>query len=277
MNTLFEKTKDTPSEWQAALELIVPRTDRTSWLKIAWMAGKDYEPVQRWVIYEMRAESGLSEVERDGSMLVLDGLKGPRPDTHGHWIPANVPGNRRWVSHSTVSQLQWDLYRETKCIPRLFWIIQGSSGGHRWVLSEIEQRFIRAMRGDQDDTRIQMPAPGDLPYAPYDRRVEAHILRYDRLRNWEQTMSTPWESRTMSRTAAGLYVSREDAAVEENYAREMQAFLAEQIDGAISDLTRTEASRLVAQAIPASDDFMANADDISEAMITDAITSTRGE
>lgn len=269
---MFERTREVPAGWQEALEQIVPKTDRAPWLKIAWMAGKSYEPVQRWVIYEMQPEATLTDPQRGG--LIYHGLQGPRPDTFGHWTDDSaVDGGKRWVSHSTVSQLQWDLYHEYRCLPTLFWIIQGSGGGHRWVLSEIEQRFVRAMRGDNGGPDLMLPRPGELEYAPYDKRVEAHILKYDRLRSWEHAMMAPWENR-LTQTQGGLYINREDAALEENYAQTMQAFLKDQIESAISDLTRREASMIADMATPAQDGYMRDADEVSEKMIREAVTTT---
>ena len=166
------------------------------WLKLVWFAGESYEPIGRWAIYEM-----YPELEHTPDEILAD-LKGPSPRDpgNGRWkeddtVPQHL-GGKRWVSDSTVSLQQWNLFREFNCYPRLFWIVQGKYGGHKWVLSPEEQSFLKLRGHKLTDT----PAPGDLPYAKFDQRVMVQLREYDRLYKYDKTLS--WEKRAKDKNRA---------------------------------------------------------------------------
>lgn len=215
-----------PPAWQAELEAIVPRSDRVSWLKIAWHPGIFYSPLSRWVIYELEPN-----LDRIGPEILAD-IQGASPRSRGSWVPdPSIPeslGGHRWVSDSLHSLTQWELFRATNCYPVLFWIIQGHNGGHVWRLDRIKQRFMLAING------TDVPNPGDLPYAEWDQRVAQQIIRYDRLRKWTQARA--WDSRGTTRTDAGLIVHKEAFITEQQYTDEMLKWLDGQIHDAVSDL-----------------------------------------
>lgn len=233
VGSIFAHDRPVPPEWQAALESIVPKSDRVPWLKIAWMPGMPYEPVQRFVIYEMvpivTLPSGECNIPEDR----LADIRGQSPRERGHWEnDASVPGGKRWASHSFHSLLQWQLYRETGCYPLLFWIIQGDKGGHVWRLDAVTKNFRLSLDG------VDVPNPGELPYAEWDMRVADQIGRYDRLRRWNQLMQTPWTDRQLNKTEAGLWVDKETWDLEKEYAAEMLKFLDAQIEDAVRDIPR---------------------------------------
>ncbi len=156
----FDPIGPTPEpEWQRALDRLAPRDGVLSWLKLAWLPGYAWQPVGRWVLYQM--------VEKDRTPdVVLRHLDGPDPRTLGAWDP--VAG--RWVSRAQVSRFQWDLYRSTGCYATTFWIVQGARGGHRAKFDRVESA-LSVMRGGP----AEPPVPGALPYAPFDNRVVAML------------------------------------------------------------------------------------------------------
>src|ERR1051326_2043925 len=152
---MFHVSREVPPNWQADLQSVVPRSDRLPWLALRWHAGiQPYGITQRWVIYTMQPRLDLVPEE------LLASLEGRDPREIGCWVTPRVTdstgqrinGERRWVSDSLVSREQWLAYRETKCFPQLFWIIQGTSGGHKWQLSATETGFLKSVGKENWDT-----------------------------------------------------------------------------------------------------------------------------
>ena len=169
---MFQHRREVPAAWERRLAQFAPEEEHAPWLKLVWMAGEDYEPVQRWCIYEMFPVLQLVPADH---LADLRGLS-PRDPSNGNY-KSDPHGNRRWHSHSTCSLQQWELFQVTKCYPRLFWIIQGEHGGHKWLLDHSEQVMLRMSGVRPYDT----PLPGDLPYAPFDERVMAMLAEYNDL------------------------------------------------------------------------------------------------
>jgi len=234
----FVASRAVPPEWQAALEAIVPKSDRVPWLQLAWMSGMPYEVVGRWTIYEMvpliDLPGGVANVPLDR----LHDIRGISPRERGRWVlDPGIPehlGGKRWVSDSLHSLLQWELFHATggTAYPLLFWIIQGDKGGHVWRLDSVTRNFRLTM--DEYD----VPNPGELPYAEWDNRVAEQIGRFDRLRRWHQMMQTPWTDRQLNKTDAGLWIDRETWDLEKYYAAEMLRFLDAQIEDVVRDIPR---------------------------------------
>jgi hypothetical protein len=222
---LYIPHREPPEHWQAALDAFAPPGQRTSWLKLVWMAGKPYEPVGRWVLYEM---SPALQFVPDHIWL---GLKGEDPRTWGHWeTDMAVPGGRRWVSKSTVSGLQWDLFRRYHCYPILYWVIQGEHGGHPFRLNPAERHYLQTVH----EGRYEHPGPGMLPYADFDNRVLRKLKAADRLRQWDAGHMTTWEDRTASPQKAGETIMAEDHALESYYELKML----DDLDAVIEDYVR---------------------------------------
>jgi len=225
---VYDRTPD--PAWQADLDRIAPTGGRANWLKIAWMPGETYEPVQRWVIYEVITQ--LHTVPPD----FLADIRGPDPRTIGFWGRDKGESFDRWHSDSLVSHAQWKLFNETGGYPNLTWIIQGDRGGHLYKLGPTE---ISALEEAGGDLGTDTPLPGDLPYADYDKRVASKLAERDRLRRWRRGMS--WDERGMTKTEAGLLVRRERREVEMEYNMRTLEWLNGQIDDAMSDLSRGNA------------------------------------
>jgi len=176
--------------WQAQLEQVVQKTDQLSWLKIVWEPGDPWSPKQRWMLWQMRPVSnaqGVLNVPEE----ILAALKGPHPRSSGHacfpgYCYCDIKANR-WVGGPStmcpgVDRMTWELFQETQCYGERWWVIQGSNGGHRYSLSDSELRFASLASGGQT---AKIPKLAELPYAPFDNRVLAHIARYDKLANWQ--------------------------------------------------------------------------------------------
>lgn len=221
------------ARWQADLETVVPRTDRVPWLKIIWQAGMDYEPVQRFELYEMVPLHPEINWIPDG---ILDALQGPNPRTVGCWYKGE-DGVTRWISDSLVSLMQWELYRETNCWGRRWWIIQGDNGGHRLSWGPIERGFWQAKHGDA----VQLPAPGSLAYAPYDNRVKEQVIRADRMREWRNALA--WDERARTKSGAAKYVAQHRDALARQLNETMLQFLDEQVKAATSEVSQKELDR----------------------------------
>lgn len=164
--------------WQEELDRVVPRTERGAWLKLVWDPGMPYEPVSRWVIYEMQGD-----LSRVNPRLLAEFFR-PPPRQDGLWVPdTSVLGRRRWHSHSTISQMQYDLFHAHRAYPSKLWIVQGHGGGHKWALSTAEDRLFRFRCEGQE-----WPAPGELPYANPDRRTFEMLAALDRFRQADRRL-----------------------------------------------------------------------------------------
>lgn len=223
---LFLRERTPNPAWQADLERLAPRSQRINWLKICWFPGEDYCPIQRWEIREMIPR--LDTLPED----FLAMYRGPHPRTLGYWkADGSVPGGRRWVSSSLISTIQWELFQETNCFSQRVWIIQGEKGGHVWKLSDHEKEFLEEA-GITDD----VPAPGDLPYADYDHRVFDKLAEMDRLQTFDEAIG--WDGRQNGKTAAGLYVVRDQRTMEIAFRTRLMKWLDSQVEAAIDSMPR---------------------------------------
>jgi hypothetical protein len=158
---VFRWERDVPAGWQDELDRAFPRHEHVSWLKLVWIPGTPDAPVQRWGIYQMVPLAKTTP-------YVLEEPPVWRPNGFTHDRPAfYYPGMVPW---------QQKLVRETGQFGMLYWIIQGTKGGHRWMLNETEIGISQA-QGRGGDT----PRPGKLPYAEFDRRVLAKVALMDRM------------------------------------------------------------------------------------------------
>lgn len=171
---LYVHQREPRPEWQQALDDLYEPGEALSKLVIAWEPGDPWAPVQRWVVWHALPRP---IVRAD----VLAELEGPDPRSEGHYCGYTEEGvsaclcprkRQQWVGGTAVliDRRQWELYRmdgPTKghwC--RRYWIVQGTTGGHRWKFSSLESKQAKA-RG----LPAQTPVPGDLPYAEPDRRT----------------------------------------------------------------------------------------------------------
>jgi len=134
------------------------------------MPGDLWEPVQRWVIYQMTPA-------RYVPAMLMDALCGPNPRTLGYWDSVL----HEFVTESLITLQQWQLFRETGCHASPLWILQGSYGGHKRRFSPAEAKSLK-LRGFPGEA----PPPGELPYATLDNRAIEQLVRWDRLRRLDR-------------------------------------------------------------------------------------------
>ncbi len=161
--------------WRQELALVSPPLDQLSYLHLRWEPGDPWNPVNRWVLWQMLP------IERTHPDILAE-LNGPHPRSTGHYAPEGerwVGGPCRFIDLGT-----YELFRETGRYGRRWWVVQGSKGGHRYRLTEAERTVWRTLTGT-DDT----PAPGDLPYAPFDQRVINQVRGLDDKTKWLAVMS----------------------------------------------------------------------------------------
>lgn len=201
----FVYDRPVPLRWIEQLAELAPPSDLHPWLLLAWLSGDPWEEhpgpsgmeygVQRWCIYEMvplRIWWGLIQSHRqmgksDSEIIewyVLEQLSGPHPRDLGHYDEVLD----RFVSTAEVTRQEWELFRQYRAVPKLFWVIQGEHGGHKRVFTPLEQKYLRMANLPEDP-----PAPGDLPYADFDQRVLFQLARRDRLHKLSGRLS-PLES-----------------------------------------------------------------------------------
>lgn len=241
----FVYDRPVPSRWAEMLAELAPKNDLRPWLLLAWMSGDPWEQqegpegiqygVQRWCVYEMiplRVWWGLIQAQRQKGhkeediiqWQILDALNGPHPRDLGHFDEVLD----RFVSDAEVTRQEWELYREHKAIPLLFWIIQGENGGHKRTFTPIEQKYLKLA-----GLPSEAPAPGSLPYADFDQRALFQLARRDRIHTM-QTRLSPMES------------ERSQQAVE--LRRQVVAYLGDQVRATL------ESARLDINDLPKSSD-----------------------
>lgn len=247
--TEFYETREPEDEWVRQLAAFTPPNAVVPYLVLHWKAGSREQPCQRWVIYEMVPLRLVDPV-------LVDELEGPDPSTVGQW---SQHGPRRWMSSSMVSHDQWVLYRkysEFKAYPLLLWVIQGTEGGHRWMLSPQESKILR-MRHLPDD----VPAPGDLPYADFDRRVIDMLAVRDRLKKVDI------EKRTATRSRA-LVSAGEDRLIREIEGRaELLKWLERQVRQSVDSLSDQNLRSIVADLPRGNERYNADEDEVERRFV----------
>lgn len=261
MTDAFRWEREVPAAWQTDLHRLNPG-ENVSKLWLHWLAGFPYDPVQRWVVYEVlpcNAIGDILEAERKADITqslvrgLWEDLNGPDPRTNGKWVAdRTVDGGKRWISKSLVSRSQWDVHKLTGGFPLLCWIIEGNKGGHAWQFGPFEQQFLLALNIDPQIVAAMTqawPNPGSLPYAEYDTRVFRALAERDLLAKWRRGLS--WEDRA-KRTDAGLILTGESADRRKDMLDRSLRWLDNQISDAVSDVPRT--------LLPQWSDFTAAAD-----------------
>lgn len=158
--------------WQSQLDELFPHSEHTTWMKLVWVAGDDWEidgvhqGIERFYIFEMIPQQYV-----DPDML-FELRDMPRPVVRYDAVMKTLTGDDRFVT-----RLQWDLFKETGCLGKPFWILQGSNGGHQRWFTTLEKQFL-----ELQSLPTSPPLPGTLPYAPFDKRVVDKLVQHDRLR-----------------------------------------------------------------------------------------------
>lgn len=174
MGDQFVWAREPRPEWVETLRAMAPCTDQQAGLVIAWEPGDPWEPIQRWFVYQVFPKH---TVPAD----VLRQLEGPHPRSSGHgcfgtnaygtWCLCPVP-RERWVDGPApgITRQAWELYRKYGGWARPLFVIQGTTGGHKYRYTAWESRLARAAGALPDP-----PPAGDLPYAEPDARTWEHL------------------------------------------------------------------------------------------------------
>lgn len=166
----YTASRTPPDTWERALADVAPYSDRHTWLKLAWN-----DECERWVIYQMVPPKYVSSVYwAEEQPVRFDAAR-------NKWYPD--PNQKLLLNRGMVSATGWRLYKETGHAPSLWWIIQGSNGGHRYKLDKIESKLAQLEWGEKDT-----PEPGELPYAAFDARVIDAIGPLDKLRAYKSVV-----------------------------------------------------------------------------------------
>jgi hypothetical protein len=169
-------SKEVLKQWQDELNELFPVSDDTSYLRLVWVPGDDWEimdegklvhqGIERWYVYEM-----LPRQFTDPNILYeLEQM--PEPVVRYDSVMKSVAREDR-----AVNRVQYRLFKETGLFGRPFWVIQGDNGGHQRFFTTFESQQLILLGLPHNP-----PLPGTLPYAPYDHRVRAKLLKHDRLR-----------------------------------------------------------------------------------------------
>jgi len=153
--------------WQEQLDRITPPENMTrsrnpkARAVIWWEAGDTWEPIQRWMIYQVLPKASVHP-------SILKELAGPHPRSAGRyseklgcWVDGPAP---------SISKTQWDLYQRFGGYAQPYWVLQGSEGGHRYALHKYEKVLLWLATGRRD-----VFAPGELPACEPDERTWEHL------------------------------------------------------------------------------------------------------
>ncbi len=197
-----------------------------AYLDLVWWPGEPHHPgaerqdVQRWCVVECLPEAALTKTTRYALQAreLLKALRGPPPASLRSWVVKN--GHRVIQSRSIVSQWQWELFRASGCFMQPYWIIQGVHGGHLWSFPPAYQMLLRMA-----NRPLTPPVPGSLPYAEWDGRVRAQLVRERALRDWLQR----WQMTRDQTRKTDKDQKREDLALEREGRRQLLAWLDQQM------------------------------------------------
>ena len=201
----------TLQQWRDDLETISPHNDQTSFLHLVYEPGWPWEPVGRFMLYDC-PPLGVTKWE------FLEEVRGPSPDTKTHYDP--ITGS---ITGTTLcNQTQWNIYQEIGRFSYPWWVIQGDKGGHKVQFTPREQTFLRGM-----DLPTTPPQCGSLPYAPFDNRVKAQIIKHDKL------VKAYGDLKVMKHmnTAGSSYQQDED----KQFRRKLMTWLADQVRDPIKE------------------------------------------
>lgn len=190
----FARTPD--PRWQQLLDESFPAHTNVGRLVVAWEAGDRWQPIHRWVVYQVQPWHLMDQFSRDI-------LNGPHPRTGADAVPEEVEGTTdagdvhraalRGVTLQVgepiiryrvngphfrgIDRQRWELHHQLKAqgivgLPRRFWVVQGPDGGQPFKLSQSEESLWQA------EGRMHYAA-GDLSYAEFDVRTIRAMESYD--------------------------------------------------------------------------------------------------
>lgn len=174
---LMVEPPDSPEQiarWQAALDQMADNGgEHVTTLKLVWMPGDWWDPVNRYFIYQMYPKGVIPFWidEKD--------LKGPDPRSYAGDFD-KILGRFVRILHISVDRMQWKLYQETGQVGVPFWVVQGDRGGHLRRFTQVQENLSKLEGGGTEP-----PAPGSLPFARPDERTFAAIREMDELSRYE--------------------------------------------------------------------------------------------
>jgi hypothetical protein len=221
-------SKEQLRAWQEQLEAAIPVTEHLSHFRVEWEPGDPWAPRQRWVVWQMQPVT-----RPDGTLAIHEdlwrGLHGPHPRSEGHacftgWCPCDLK-RQRWVDGPAsivpgLDRTTYELFHTygRRWFPTRFWVVQGPDGGHRFSLTDQEEKYAQyALGGGRPPV---VPRIGQLAYAPFDGRVVQRIAAYDKLASWK--FARGFASRT------GADVAADEARIGEAAVKLLEQHLGEQ-------------------------------------------------
>lgn len=166
-DAVFSWTREAPASWHAAVEALAPKQDRSSHLLLWWESGTPDAPAQRWVIYQAVPFQYVDAWKMD-QFLADKPCRCLR-----RWLPEERCPRCLGLVSPARFRISNHLY-ETGCLALPYWVVQGHTGGHRRLYSQVDQQAARLMGQPSEP-----PETGALCYAPIDNRVIGKIRRHD--------------------------------------------------------------------------------------------------
>lgn len=187
---MFLWHRTTPEAWQAALDAVCPSGDKLSRYLIVWEPGEPQAPIQRWCIWHMRPPQVTRKmIARTHRGEIIDprvmGLADYHPRRNARWDTRAGCYRKHDGGLAMTDRLTWELYHATGCYGTRWWSIQGPAGGHRFSLTHTEKKLLGT---STDGRQRDVPFIGDLPYAPFDNRVLAHLARLEEVALWQRVV-----------------------------------------------------------------------------------------
>ncbi|HXJ66628.1 MAG TPA: hypothetical protein VNN79_22950 [Actinomycetota bacterium] len=183
-----------PEDWVRQLRDLSPirESDDVGYLELLWEPGDPWAPVQRWEIYEisprhavptalLHAFKTAGHPRKEGHPCTSKPVSSWAARPNFNYVPCHCKRkSEAWRGGLTdIPLTAWKLFQRTGRVGYPFWIIQGDRGGHRRQFSEQEERLLQ-----HQGLPTKLPAPGELPYAPFDGRVINGCIGYNRLREF---------------------------------------------------------------------------------------------
>lgn len=191
---------DAAEDANRMLAQISPPSENQTWLHCFYEPGERWQPVERLLVAQMTpmrmiaAKDAFFKLmgEADGDSLFAE-LEGPPPADAYYYD--KVKGEimyRAEILPPSISQRQWQLWREKRAFARVLWIVQGKEGGHKRDFSKLEQKILKFAGRPH-----QSPFAGELSFAYFDERILGKLQEMDRLADWMQKNSASWEMQTV--------------------------------------------------------------------------------
>ena len=145
--------------WQEQLDRITPpsRAENKARAVIWWEPGDEWEPIQRWIIYQVLPKKTIPA-------HILKQLEGPHPRSTGAY--SEKLGCWKGGCAPDITKTAWAIYQKFGGWAKPYWVLQGDNGGHRYALFPYERVLLHLYAGKKD-----VAAPGDLPYCEPDQRT----------------------------------------------------------------------------------------------------------